>query len=867
MPRWRISSSALKTGVLRGESMKVENRKIIRTLTWRNLKAGRMRNLIAIVAIALTATLFTTIFAIGGNVINSMQDATMRQVGTSSHGGLKYLTQEQYDNFAASPLITNISYSIIVGMAENPELLEKQTEIRYAEDDFARWGFSYPAVGDMPRQRMDLACSTITLDALGLPHELGQKVPLTFTVHGQTYHEEFTLCGFWPGDDVMMATQVFLSREYVDSVLTVPQHEVDWSLENDAVIGTISADVWFSSSVDIEGRLEQLVAERGYAPGEINTGINWAYLGGEIDLTTALLVVVLALIVLVSGYLIIYSIFTISVTGDIQFYGLLKTIGTTGKQLRRIVRRQALLLSAVGIPLGLALGFLLGWVLTPYITGITSLRSHVAISVNPLIFVFSALFSLVTVFISCRKPGRVAGRVSPVEAVRYADAAPQGKRKQKKAHRVSPFAMAWANVRRSPKKLVVVVASLSLSLVLMNSVWSIVQGFDMEEYLKNQMRTDFAVADASLYNAMTSYREYEGVDAATLTGIESLAGLEDIGSIYFYEDYSHQLSPKAVQTAREVLAALRPRVERGWATAVNNLDEAGRTGVIPMHIYGLGDLALRMATEDSPDTAEKLASGNYAFISHVDVDYDDEYAPLYEVGDLIPLVNAEGETQEFEVIGILDIPFVFYAQHGHIIESDIILAENIYLDFYGDRQPMMTVFNVDDEHLSAAEEWMAAWSESGSPGLDYRSRQYYIGEFEQMQTTYLVCGGALAAILMLIGILNFVNTSFTSIFSRKRELAMLQSVGMTGRQLRAMLFGEGALYAALTLLFAATAGSLLSWGIIRTMAGELWFFQWHFTLMPLLAAAAPLAVVCMIVPLVCYHFMQKESVVDRLRQE
>ena len=843
--------------------MKVKSRRILRKITWRTLKAGRFRNIIAIFAIALTATLFTTIFSIGGNMLYTLQDATMRQVGTSSHGGLKYLTQEQYDHLAASPLIRDISYSIIVGAAENEALLGKQTEIRYAEDDFAKWGFSYPTTGRMPRGTGELACSTLTLDALDLAHELGQTIPLEFTVGGKTYHENFTLCGYWEGDDVMGATQVFLSREYVDSIVTVPLR-LDYD-SPDYFVGTIHADVWFGSSANIEGKLEQLLAERGYAPDEVNTGINWAYMNTDADATATLMVILLILLILSSGYLIIYSIFAISVSGDIQFYGLLKTIGTTGKQIRRIVRGQALFLSALGIPLGIVFGFLLGVVLTPVVTGITNLGDKSLVSAHPLIFVFSALFSLVTVLISCRKPARLAARTSPVEALRYTDAAKQKKKRiQKKTRRVSPLTMAWANVRRSPRRLIVVVSSLSLSLVLLGSVISIVNGFDMEEYLKDQMRTDFAVAHQSMYNAMNTHTEYEGVTPELLAEIAGLPGLEAGGSIYFTEG-NHTLTPKAAERARETLEALRPRIAGSWRTALKMVDAALETGEIPLHIYGLGELALRLAAEGKGDV-QKLADGDYAFISRIDADYDREYPTVYDIGDKIPLMNGDGEIREFEVVGIVNIPYLFSSQHSHIIESDIILAENTYLDFYGQRSPMMTVFDVDASHLASTEEWLADYCDTDDPQLRYRSREYYKGEFEQMRSTYLICGGVLSFILALIGILNFVNTMATSIMTRGRELAMLQSVGLTGGQLKRMLFGEGMWYAVITLALTLTAGTGISAVIIRGIAGSLWFFRYTFSLTPMLICAPVLLLLCAVIPLLCAGILQKKSVVERLRE-
>src|SRR5699024_5254023 len=128
------------------------------------------------------------------------------------------------------------------------------------------------------------------------------------------------------------------------------------------------------------------------------------------------------LLIVLTGYLIIYNVFQISVTSDIRFYGLLKTIGTTPRQLRRIIRQQAVALSLVGIPIGLVAGWLVGCVLTPVIVrrmnGMEEVRSA-----DPRIFVFAAVFALATVLLSCRRPGRLAGKVSPVEAVRYTEGA------------------------------------------------------------------------------------------------------------------------------------------------------------------------------------------------------------------------------------------------------------------------------------------------------------------------------------------------------------------------------------------------------------------------------------------------------------
>jgi len=151
--------------------MNVANNSIIRKLMIRFLKAGRTRNTIAVVAIALTALMFTSVFTIGGNMIATIQDHTMRQVGTSAHGGLKQITSEQCEHFAQSPLIKDITYNRFLGTAENDALKKAYCEIYYGEDDLARWRFSCPSEGEMPMEKNEIACSTVVLDALDVPHE------------------------------------------------------------------------------------------------------------------------------------------------------------------------------------------------------------------------------------------------------------------------------------------------------------------------------------------------------------------------------------------------------------------------------------------------------------------------------------------------------------------------------------------------------------------------------------------------------------------------------------------------------------------------------------------------------------------------
>ncbi len=144
--------------------------------------------------------------------------------------------------------------------------------------------------------------------------------------------------------------------------------------------------------------------------------------------------------------------FQISVTTDIRFYGLLKTIGTTDRQIRRIVCNQALLLSILGIPLGLVVGYGIGTQITPLIIVNLHGLSAKDLSFSPWIFILSALFSLFTVLISCRKPAHIAAKISAVAAVRYTEGSALHHKKERRTRGAKIIHMAWANLGRNRKK-------------------------------------------------------------------------------------------------------------------------------------------------------------------------------------------------------------------------------------------------------------------------------------------------------------------------------------------------------------------------------------------------------------------------------
>ena len=420
---------------------------------------------------------------------------------------------------------------------------KSHVEVGYSDAAQAHWMYCDPIQGQLPQEGTnEAATDTKVLELLGVKPELGAQFTMTFDVDGKETTQTFTLSGWWEYDEAILANHVLIPQSRAEAIYA--ETGLMPGQASDGMTGTWNMDVMFSNSLHIAKDVQQVLQNHGYqnespSAGEhyIATGVNWGYSGSQLadgmDAATMLTIVAVLLLIVFTGYLIIYNVFQISVAHDIRFYGLLKTIGTTPRQLRSMIRQQAMMLSLMGIPLGLLGGWFVGGALTPVI--VARLNGVVnVVSARPLIFVVSALFSLFTVLMSCRRPGKLAARVSPVEAVRYTEGGNIKRKAKKSAETVSLRTMAWANLGRSRGKTIVTVISLSLAVVLLNLTVTFTNGFDMDKYLSQFVATDFVVADAAYYGKSVGQRftsdaplPQEVIDAVT-----AQEGITEGGKIY-----------------------------------------------------------------------------------------------------------------------------------------------------------------------------------------------------------------------------------------------------------------------------------------------------------------------------------------------
>ncbi len=841
--------------------IKVSNRKVIRNIAYKSYKANRARNRIAIVAIILTTILFTSLFTIGTGIIESIEESNMRMAGSYAHGSFKYLSQEQYDKLSKHPLIKEVGQSISAGEAVNDKLLKRRTEIDYSDETSAKLGFILPTTGRLPADANEISTDTITLDFLEVPHEIGQKVTLLCDFGDRIEEKDFILTGYYEGDAAFQVGIITVSKAFIEENLKGRGQQYYKDYDN---VGSIQAHVLFKNSYDIYSSMAQVIIESGYTPVEGNGentilyGVNWSYLSTAAEGNLVLWVYVMLgiLLIIFTGYLIIYNIFQISVIQDIRFYGLLKTVGTAKKQITRIILLQALRMSAIGIPIGLVAGYLMGKVLLPLI--LKSSNALVAkVSINPVIFIGSALFALFTVLISCRKPAKAASLISPVEAVKYSGLGNNNQGTYYKSKKGTSggklYKMAFLNLGRNKKRTLITVVSISLSLVLLNSVFTLTESFDMNKFISNFIDVDFQIAHAAYYKY--EFSKDTPVPKTMTTAIEGQESFDDGGMIYYNPEET-------------IVSKYSGDTEYNYGKIKFNDSTALGTSIYAMDDFVLENLDVIKGKYDK----EKFQSGNYVLLG---LSSDDKGnivfgGAVYEIGEKVKIKAFEGSSdtnfgyaKEYEVMGYYRLSNTNCSRTYGTVPFVMPLAE--LKTYTQNPTPMTYICNAKDGREDELEAFIRNYTEAVEIQMSYNSRETYKKEFTDLKNMFVYVGGILCLIIGIIGILNFINSVFTSIITRQREFAMVESIGMTKRQLKLMLIYEGIYCGLYTILISAGLSVLFGYGVILKLANVGWFMSFKFTILPLTIAYPILIILSVLIPYFAFRGTDKLSIVERLR--
>ena len=711
---------------------------IVKKLAKRSLASAKRRNLMVVIAVALaaflvclSAVLSVSIAQIQRNQVADTYEAVFTGVEADHVAALKDL-----------PEIARVGEYYLLGQEHSEQ--GYNASYVYCDSDMMYIARSQMELvkGELPAQANEVAVSEYFLSAYGSNAKIGETVRLDT----ESFHGDYTVTGILSnvGEKEANLCAIAVSKEAL----------TQWTGFDPA---GYRAYVHFKNDRQFDQetmavRCREIAAQFGSA----HVGMNSNYFASNSKSIDFVTIFGISALVLAGGYVVIQSIFRISVNDKIQSYGQLRTIGATSRQIRRIVKKESRRLGGIGILMGVLLGVGGGLLLFP--KGFHGGYYGAAVFLTVMVCWFM-------VSVSVHRPIKIASGISPLEAMRFSTG--QEKTRSRKKHRkLSPISMGFANFGRDRKKSVSIAVSLSLGGILLLVVSSMVLTRSPEQ----AARLFFPDGDYKIY--LSSEQPEEEIMAAGNPLDENLR--QEILSVDGVED--------VLATRRSLHGKFRTSesTEAGMCdmlTDANRMDvEAALvSGAMPVHAHSI------------------LLSTGYQN-SHTDMD----------VGSTMELVLGQ-KTVTVTISGLFDGSKMANGHGALAMDSAALFAPE---KLFRETHPEIESFDyswsiVNDPQKAESVESSLQELVSGRSNLGMDTIGTHI-EYEKMQSS-IIFGSlqALSWLIFLFGVVNLINTTLSNQISRKRENSILRSVGLTGKQLCRMSITEGmchALFAALTVV-------------------------------------------------------------------
>ena len=872
------------------------NKAVIKKLANRSFRSNKMRNVIAVIAIALTTFLFTAVLTIGMGAKGTLEYNMAKMIGTGADALVQGLSEEQFQQLKENSMFEKVGCWVPIEIMTNTNRIF--AEIDYADQPQLELRMQTPRTGSAPQKANEVLVSANILKDLNIEEKIGAEIPIEFKNRqsGQMYHFDMIVSGIYDTPNEK-SESVIVSKAFMEENPEM-MNEIAQGREG---CGIYDADVIMRDSSMVKERISEFVRSIGGNPDD-RSAENYVRVAPNTFLSNNsggsimwLVAGVFGVLFMFCGYLLIYNVFEIAVTNDIRQYGLLRTVGTTSQQIKRLVNRQALYLFLMGTPFGLLFGILLGRSILPAALQMFAADysgKNIEVSTLPYlgIIVGAILFSGLTVYISTRKSVKKASRVSPIEAIRYVEQDTVSiKRKKTNTGAVIPR-MAKANLQRNKRRTAFIVISLTLSIVLLNSVFIFSGSFDEDAYITKQTRSDFMVYSPSIQAAFgNDFGHNSAVPEKAVQEIEQQSGV--MNEVYLYRNTFEDDhiscdwgTPYVVDNTYKNSQMLPEHINQGVYQTGNKRDRAALAADNhPLgNVFGFSENFLDRVDiiEGETDLSvlkEKLWNENNVILV---AKYDDRgnlaggsENPNYHglsVGDTIQFYENGIPTEKFTVIAKVagtdsEVDLTGGGSNiSRVIEGPgIYMAENKFKEIYEMPTLYGFLFDVEEQYQQDMENHLAQDTD-----VAYTSILTMKATVSGVKNVVLLIGGVIGAVFALVGLINFINLVMTNIITRRHEFATMQSIGMTSRQLRKMMISESFSYVVLAGIVGTLTAGVLGITLVKAFVQNgptSLMMTFQMTLLPALIMLVLFLVLAFIIPVIALRLFNNRSVVERLR--
>lgn len=828
--------------------LKNNNMKIVSRMAWKRLTSNRRLSITMVLAVLLSSFMLFSIFTVGVTYFKMQRLQNIRLNGAEFDAIMYGVTEKQMKVLKDNPDVEEIGISAVSGYVEETPY-DKTPDVGLMYADKVYWEkMMAPAresvTGNYPVEEDEVMVTKKALEQCGFSGlGVGDTLDITYGAEGELHEKTFCISGIWDGygaKSIFYVSERFY-RQTGFSVANVNSGRCFINLRQKLV--PVKYQEEFTASLEL-GKTQRLffTGETGYSV-RIFTGM-----------------VCLVLVICLCAYLLIYNIMYISTAGNIRYYGLLQTVGMTGRQIYGLMRYQMLFVGGIGISGGILLGSGISFILIPGVMRSLGIRTEkiggIEISFHPAIFLLTILFTAVTVWAAGRKPAGLAVASSPVEALGYRPAS--GIRKNRRTGRGKIlWRLSKDQLSRDKKKSAVVISSLAVSMSVFLCMVTLISSQGAREYYTNLRNLDMVLKNDTVKKPdMEEHAEI--FDGAFFDRLDQIEGITSVDPVIYTEITVPWEPDFADRWMREFYET--------WMT-IPYEDEREEYKEHPENfgsvLVGIGEADFQALNDtlEEPVSKEAFLNGETCLLYRNTLTFDEEDI----IGKTVTCAdyNDRERTCSFKIAGLTDeTGYNALATYPPVI----IVSDRAVREFA--EEPI--IFKIG---ITYAEEYDEETEGRLLSAVDQipRAKDYsYDSKIELMKTVkkaqgnMMEVGICIVLILGFIGLMNYTNTSAGSIQSRRVELSVMESIGMTEKQMRRMLMQEGLLYAGGAWMITLTAGVGITYYLYQS--ANYMGAEFKIPLLPVAAAAILTFGVCIGIPLVIYRQIERgSSVAERIR--
>ena len=790
--------------------------KTLTNLVKGNLKSSKAKSVLICITIMLTTTLLTSVGIICNNWLKTNKAATIEYSG-SFEGIYKRVNKDKLDIIKNNASIDQYGIYKAIGTSQYED---SNLGLIYADNTIKNMANIKFEDGTMPEKENEIAIESGYLNLLNNGAKIGDKIKLSYESlsTGEIKEKEFILSGILQTSDISKAQKSYsaiISKSYFVS------EEVDENTKYNVYINIVKPKKLTADEV----KESILSIAKNMGIEEYDVRINTDYINASNpDPQVIAGGIVVALIIILSSMLVIYSIFYVSVINKVHEYGKLRAVGATKRQIRKIILREGFILSCISIPLGIAIGYLIGQVV---ILKALKMDRYGVGGMNIFIAIGVAVITVISVLLSLLKPMKMACNISPVEAMRY-DGNDSKQKKRKGYEEINLKKITFANLSRNKKRTVITLLSLSLSGILFIVASTIMNCMNPENMAKDHSLGDITVyLDNYDWNEDGSNNLYD-IQANNPLGKEMCERLENIPGV------------KKINMEKSA-----------WASIDIGAGEKNLEDIQGFDKEFYDELSEHLV--EGEINKEALESGEALVYTHPS--YAKEIG--IKVGSTQVITIYDGKDsykKEFTVLALVDIG-----------GASIRIPESVMDSLIKTDTTIRVGLEIKKDMLKSVEEEIKNITDNDEY-LSYGTLEDSIETYKKSMAITSVLIYSLVIIIGVIGLMNLINTMITSIITRKRELGILQAIGLSDKQLVKMLQIEGLFYTVGTLLITLTLGNILGYIaviIFRNTGASYAIYDYPLTQTIIMIVAITLVQI-LITYMVTNNF-KKDSLVDRIR--